>query len=352
MFNDFEISYMSQSGVFMLFLEKENIELDPEFQREGDIWPDEKKQLLMDSIINGYDIPKIYFRKYSPPIQKKGKLCKYAIIDGKQRLTAIWDFMDGKFALSDEILYRKDIKIKLNGLFYKDLAQKYPNIKGKFDSTNLPVVLIYTEEDDIIEEIFSRLNFGVSLSAAEFRNSLGGPLPQVIKTLASHKFFKNHVPFGNKRYRHYDISAKFLYLEHKKTICDTSKYYLDAFVREFKGKKSSTVAPFLEKSEKRLSDMTDVFSLNDPLLKSLGMVTVYYLLFLQHMALIDRKKLRPILLSFNDDRRENRKKAEEDITKANFELLEFDRFVQSPNDAAANSFRLKVLAAYVKKKMG
>ncbi|MGO9527878.1 MAG: hypothetical protein ACLPT4_03915 [Verrucomicrobiia bacterium] len=48
----------------------------------------------------------------------------------------------------------------------------------------------------------------------------------------------------------------------------------------------------------------------------------------------------------------NRKTAEEDITKADYDLLEFDKYVQSPNDSYAMEIRLRVLRKYLKKRYG
>ena len=65
----------------------EQIDFDPPYQRYGNLWKDEKKRLLIDSIINSYDVPKFYIHYItdnSNTINKSGK--PYAIIDGKQRL--------------------------------------------------------------------------------------------------------------------------------------------------------------------------------------------------------------------------------------------------------------------------
>ena len=86
---DFRISNLTNSAVLYLYSEKEFILLDPEYQRDSDIWSLEKKQLLIDSILNGYDIPKIYFHEFSPQKKIKGDVYKYAIIDGKQRISAL-----------------------------------------------------------------------------------------------------------------------------------------------------------------------------------------------------------------------------------------------------------------------
>jgi hypothetical protein len=52
---------------------------------------------------------------------------------------------------------------------------------------------------------------------------------------------------------------------------------------------------------------------------------------------------RPALIDFENTRRRNREIAEVDIARADYDLLEFDRYTQSPNDAVALRFRLGVL---------
>ncbi|MGD0547873.1 MAG: DUF262 domain-containing protein, partial [Terracidiphilus sp.] len=112
----FECNLLNDSTVMMVYLDRDHVLLNPPYQREGEVWSLYKKQLLIDSLINGFDIPKLYFHEYDKARRLDGKLIKYAIVDGKQRLSAIWQFMDGEFRLSKEIEYLKDPTIKLKGL--------------------------------------------------------------------------------------------------------------------------------------------------------------------------------------------------------------------------------------------
>ena len=54
----------------------------PDFQREPTVWNDRRKRLLIDSMIIGLDIPKIYL--YSP---ENEEYCKYS--QGKNYATMI-----------------------------------------------------------------------------------------------------------------------------------------------------------------------------------------------------------------------------------------------------------------------
>ena len=73
------------------------LNLSPYYQRTGKIWKTAKKQNLIDSILNQIDLPKFYFHFY--PEEENGKY-DYSIIDGKQRILAIMDFVEGKINLS------------------------------------------------------------------------------------------------------------------------------------------------------------------------------------------------------------------------------------------------------------
>ena len=73
-------------------------------------------------MINGLDIPKLYFHELIPSLMRADDgIYDYAIVDGKQRLEAFWGFMDGKFPLDDDAKYFADDSIKI-GARAVDLA--------------------------------------------------------------------------------------------------------------------------------------------------------------------------------------------------------------------------------------
>lgn len=114
-----ETNPLKNSTIMLLYSEREDIKLDPDYQRMGDVWTLEKKQLLIDSILNDYDVPKLYFHEFSREL-KSSTGFSYAVVDGRQRLETIWRFIDGEFVLSDEIEYLRDESINLKGLSYND----------------------------------------------------------------------------------------------------------------------------------------------------------------------------------------------------------------------------------------
>jgi hypothetical protein len=339
-----DINELRNSTILLLYSERDSIKLDPDYQRAGDIWNLEKRQLLIDSIINEFDIPKIYFHKYSRAELERDHKVKYSIIDGRQRLEAIWKFINGEFPLADDFKYLHDSDADLAGLTYEELGKRHPKLKIKFDGFRLSIVTIETDDLEIIEDLFSRLNEAVPLSAAEKRNAFGGPIPTAIRSLCRHEFFKKSIPFSNSRYRHFDLACKFLLFVESNDLVDTKKIYLDRFVKSWRDRKKSDATRLRQAAEDALDLMKRRFVEKDPLLRSVGNTTIYFYLFMLAMEQgWEEEVSRKQLAKFEETRKLNRKAAEEDISQADYDLLEFDRYVQSPNDGYAMRLRLSIL---------
>src|SRR5437667_2787316 len=113
--DEFSLGRYPQSSLLVVYSERHAIELDPDYQRISGIWTLEKRQLLIDSLINGFDVPKLYFHEFVPPKKIGGKKYRYAIVDGKQRIQTVWDFIDGKISLSEDFEYIRDTSVKAAG---------------------------------------------------------------------------------------------------------------------------------------------------------------------------------------------------------------------------------------------
>jgi len=348
-----DTSTLKNSTIMFLYSERDTINLSPDYQRAGGVWTIEKRRLLIDSILNDYDLPKIYFHALNSQSQAATGF-KYAVIDGRQRLETIWDFMDGKFFLSSEFEYQRDASIDLSGLSYADIAKHHPKIRVKFDSFVLPVVTVSIEGDDLdrIEDMFSRLNEAVPLNAAEKRNAIGGYLVKSITDISLHSFFTTRVRFGNNRYQHKEAAARFLLVEEslrseEKRIVDTKKVYLDALARRYHSINHAHVILLESAVVGVLDAMSQEFQERDELLQAQGILVVYYLVFRAAaesggLDKISRRKL----IDFRERLRENREAAAQNYEGASFDLLEFDRLnQQGTNDASSIKERYRILSA-------
>jgi len=351
--SEFKISRWEQSSILYVYSQRRSLDMNPEYQRQGDIWPEEKRQLLVDSVLNGFDVPKFYVHELQPPRKVKGQNVNYAIVDGKQRLSALWDFIDGRFSLDTDFELIADKRVKAGGMTYAELASEYPDLKIKFDGTSLAIISIQTDDVELIEEMFTRLNEAAPLNAAEKRNAFGGPMPKTIRAVARTPFFAETLPFGNKRYRHFDLAAKFLQAEHRDRVVDTKKVYLDEFVKGFRGRRQAGADKLGGLTKAVLEDARAIFRPNDPLLRRVGTIVVYY-----HLLRLARREdavtaiTRDMLEAFEEVRLENRRVAEVEISKANYDWLEFDRLNQTPNDQYAIDLRLDILSAFLQDQYG
>ncbi|GAB3097189.1 DUF262 domain-containing protein [Lysobacter terrae] len=340
----FSISELRDRTVWQIYRMRERIQLNPDYQRSGNIWAPDNRQLLLDTILNKFDVPKIYFHKFTKPLVKGGKAYELAIVDGKQRLETLWSFIDGKIALADDFTLFRDDKVAAGGMTYSELGLEYPDLKADFDGFLLSVILIETDDVEMIEEMFSRLNEAAPLTAPEKRNAYGGPIPVAVRKLAKAKFFEAKLPFENQRYRHYDLAAKFLLAEHEGKVVDTKKVRLDDFVEHFSDESRTRMPAFVKQAQQNIERMASVFSDKDSLLRQVGMVMLYYHVFRianRHgwTGEITRKKL----LDFERRRADNRLLMESGDKRVDLDLIEFDRYAQSPNDGGAIKFRLQII---------
>lgn len=340
---------LKNSTIMFLYSERNEIQLDPHYQRMGGVWTLEKKQLLIDSILNDYDVPKLYFHEFSRA-QKAQTGFGYAVVDGRQRLQTIWDFIDGEFAISNDFEYQRDPSLALSNLTYEDVAKEFPKIRIAFDSFVLPVVGISTDDEDLIEDMFSRLNEAVPLNAAEKRNAIGGDLVSAIREVAATDLFLRQVRFNNNRYKHREVAVRMLLVEESLRnggrLIDTKKVYLDALARQYHSGDQKHVDELKVAAMSVVAAMSKVFMEKDELLQAQGNMVVYYLVFRAAIRTGELTKItRRKLLDFREKLKDNRAKAAADYAGSSYELLEYDRLSQQgTNDSSNIKERFGILA--------
>ncbi|MBQ6902628.1 MAG: DUF262 domain-containing protein, partial [Oscillospiraceae bacterium] len=131
--------------------------LDSDFQRES-VWGIQQKRELIESILMGLPLPIFYFNQ-----DKKGRL---VVIDGRQRLNAIFSFMDNGFALD-----KLKILDEFNKKKFEDLDPVY---QSKIEDYQLMAHVIQPMTPDRVKfDIFDRVNrAGTKLNKQEIRNAL------------------------------------------------------------------------------------------------------------------------------------------------------------------------------------
>ena len=110
---------------------------------------------------------------------------RFSVIDGKQRLLALFAFIENRLKLPGDFKYFDDESYQAAGLTYDDLLVRYPLLRARFDGFDVPVVLVETDDEEMIEELFWRLNIQVTLTGPEKRNALGGPIAPLIREIGA-----------------------------------------------------------------------------------------------------------------------------------------------------------------------
>lgn len=187
------------------------LKLDPDFQRTGEVWGPKQQSELIESILMGIPLPVIYVKEDNNGI--------YIIVDGRQRLTAVFRFMNDKFKLSD-------LKIldSLNGRSFSTLDQKHQN---KIEDCPLILHVIKPPTSDrITVDLFDRVNRGgTRLNNQEMRNALyQGVATELLKNLSKSKNFKkateNSIPQKRMKDRYLVLRFISFYLWKQELLTD------------------------------------------------------------------------------------------------------------------------------------
>ncbi len=336
--------FQEYKSISWILEQKDFIDFSPKYQRMGNVWSKDQKQLLIDSIINGFDIPKLYFN-FMPKDNLKRNY-NYAVIDGKQRLEAIIEFIEDKFPLSNNFKFLCDCPTN----FYLDIAGKKfseidsiePSIIAKILNYSMCIVFMDTDDPDIINETFIRLNSGISVNTAEKRNAIGGILAQEMNKLYTESiFFTEKIALSNSRYAHFDLALKLLMIE--MGYEDLSKKTVDEFVykeKNFDVKCQSALNVVI----KKLNRISDCFNSKDKLLSKKSLIVTFY--SISHE--IPDAHLKSFLSYFEKLRTENMTKDDKETSDSL--LVEFTRQLQQGADKKASlQNRINVMEKYLHK---
>ncbi len=134
--------------------------LDVPFQRRN-VWTEKQKCEIIESILMGLPLPIFYFKQQDDSV--------YVVVDGKQRLSALFEYLDNGYSL-------KNLKILtfLNGKKFKDLSGEFGIYQSQLEDYQVySHVILPPTPDKILFDIFDRVNRGgTKLNKQEIRNAL------------------------------------------------------------------------------------------------------------------------------------------------------------------------------------
>lgn len=154
------------------------IDLTPKYQRR-ERWEISRQSQLIESFLLNVPVPPIYLAEEEYGV--------YSIIDGKQRITAVSDYLNNAYALKGLTEFEE-----LNGLKFRDIPKTLQSAL-KIRPYMRVITLLKQSHPQLKYEVFIRLNRGgIRLNNQEIRNvAFRGALNDAIYDAADNKLLKS-----------------------------------------------------------------------------------------------------------------------------------------------------------------
>jgi Protein of unknown function DUF262 len=153
--------------------------LAPEFQRNA-IWPRPAKAYLVDTVLFDRPIPLLFFAR---TINAQTGRTEYEVVDGQQRLIAIFQFCENRFRLTES---PQDAP-----WFNRRWGDLPPDLKERILNYDFIVAELSGYKDQDIRDMFRRMNrFVVPLNAQEQRHAIAsGRFKEFVEEVGDWKFW-------------------------------------------------------------------------------------------------------------------------------------------------------------------
>ena len=291
-------------GQIKKHFEHGNLFLSPEDYQTESRWSIDQKQLLIDTIFRGLDIPKFYLWKidettlyngypdgetkeaYKKILERKRKENDdpnpyiYEVVDGQQRTRTILEYMGvttrhknvfrGEWfemypALSDTPIAKGKLFSNLN-------AEQ----QTKFEEKVLTVMILENATIDEVREMFLRLQNGTPLNSQQKRDAMGSQIGRAVRDLVELPFFKKSVPFDNSYSGHRQVASQMLNLEIKGKIYSSTSRQLDKLYENHKTVPVDKA--ILSKAKKIIILLGEIFPEKDQNINRSYALSLYWLL--------------------------------------------------------------------------
>ncbi|HEV3046574.1 MAG TPA: DUF262 domain-containing protein, partial [Solirubrobacteraceae bacterium] len=161
--------------------------VNQEYQR-GPSWSERQRQLLIDSLLRSYPLPRFYARKKVTE-GLGGTTENFEVIDGQQRIDAMARYLDNDFALLDpsdrRVALPRSIREAPCPWAGKTFSELGSELKERLQNVELAVVVVDKHAtDEEVRDLFIRLQAGTALTRQQVRDALPGAISEYVITLA------------------------------------------------------------------------------------------------------------------------------------------------------------------------
>ena len=216
--------------IFTMFDEGKLI-VDDTYQRRS-VWSEKDKVRLIETILHQLVIPELFFWKADT--DPETGISTTHIVDGQQRIKAIYSFINNEFKLKPQYLLDEGSKEKYANKYFKDLDTE---TRKTFWNYQLMIIEIDSAatRDDIIT-MFNRLNLtDYNLNDQEKRNSVSGEFAALAREISDNPLWDEKRLFTGpdvKRMKDVEFCASIILLHRKGIIDQTDQSALNQAYEE------------------------------------------------------------------------------------------------------------------------
>ena len=264
-----------------MYDDKETLSFNHPIQRQSAQWDNEQQSLLIHSILANFPVPAVYVQKTeSIEIDTKDKHnYNYSVLDGKQRMTTVFSFINGEFALADDIpnVEIEDITYEVAGKYFEDLDEDVQQeiLRFKFNIQAFEDVT-----DEVIEDIFFRLNNSTPLTKPQKARPLMGVENSIfINEILSDRFFTEKCTFSKMQLKKSDdmctLLQGMLLLDNKYRDYDFNSISADEVMSYSQYIKNNYPDECKDRLKKIIGFLDNVFYVKDKNLKKINIPVLF-----------------------------------------------------------------------------
>lgn len=288
------------------------------YQRDYNVWDDNQKSFLIDTIMKNFPMPPIFLEQ---KIDDSTGRTRYDVIDGKQRLTALVDFIENKIKLPETFGKDDYGNELLNGKSFDEIRiiaktdEAIRDYVSDFWSYVISIEYIENPDNKIVDSIFDRLNRGgerlnpQELRKAKYYDSI---MYQDIANLRKDDFISDLLCNLNKS-RLEDVSfITELYLLIKlNRIIDGTEFQIDSFFEQLVDDTDEDESKLIISTINQIKEIVKYFSLDYDEYKIKGVSHLYaiwyFAYYIHQNKIILEESLVKRLDDFYRDLRQERK---------------------------------------------
>jgi hypothetical protein len=210
------------------------LDIDPDFQRERGIWNDSDQTRFIDSLVKKMPVSNMCFSLDTETEQRR-------VIDGLQRISTIIRFFEAGAGEAEWVLANlPEVDQKIAGKSVSDLRNTAANHYARVENMTIPVTVVqcdYTNRQHLeyMFTIFRRLNTGgLKLNNQEIRNGIySGVFNDLLHEIAKNKKYKEIFALTRSkgvRFAYEELVLRFFALMDYKRYTGKLEHFLSTYM--------------------------------------------------------------------------------------------------------------------------